>query len=251
MRKYVRNMAVITLALLLAGCGEVKPEPEVTEEQVIEQTEENTAVQEENMTTQEESTTTQEENTEPQEGKTISPLPVTIDMNQLDNCTVAVSFEEGDAYVDDTGIMRLDATVYTYDLYDMVDISLLEEGDTIVIRNQEVEVTTLERTEHGLVIINGGEENGGYDLFTDDSGVYYEMGFNDTKAYYPLGEATIRVSVDFNFYDNSDIEAGEKMFYPRDFLIDDAGIRYDFNANNTTIVIEDGQIIAMNRIYTP
>ena len=218
MRKYVRNMAVITLALLLAGCGEVKPE------QAIEQ---------------------------PQEGKTISPLPVTIDMNQLDNCTVAVSFEEGDAYVDDTGIMRLDATVYTYDLYDMVDISLLEEGDTIVIRNQEVEVATLERTEHGLVIINGGEENGGYDLYTDDSGVYYEMGFNDTKAYYPLGEATIRVSVDFKFYDNSDIEAGEKMFYPGDFLIDDAGIRYDFNANNTTIVIEDGQIIQMNRIYTP
>ena len=140
---------------------------------------------------------------------------------------------------------------YTYDLYDMVDISLMEEGDTIIIQNQEVEVATLKRTEHGLVIINGGEENGGYDLYTDDSGVYYEMGFSDVKAYYPLGEATIRVSVDFKFYDNSDLEAGEKMFYPGDFLIDDAGIRYDFNANNTTIVIEDGQIIAMNRIYTP
>ena len=251
MRKYVRNIAMITLALSLVGCGNVKPEQEVTEESIIAQTEENTAVQEENMSTQEESTAAQEENIEPQEGKTISPLPVTIDMNQLDNCTVAVSFEEGDAYVDDTGIMRLDATVYTYDLYDIVDISLLEEGDIIVIRNQEVEVATLERTEHGLVIINGGEENGGYDLYTDDSGVYYEMGFNDTKAYYPLGEATIRVSIDFKFYDNSDIEAGEKMFYPGDFLIDDAGIRYDFTANNTTIVIEDGQIIQMNRIYTP
>ena len=224
MRKYLKNIIVLTLALSLVGCNTVKPEQEVTEEQVIEQ---------------------------PQEGKIISPLPVTIDMEQLDNCTVAVSFKEGDAYVDDTGIMRLDATVYTYDLYDMVDISLLEEGDTIVIRNQEVPVTSLEKNEHGLVIINGGEENGGYDLFTDDSGVYYEIGFNDTKAYYPLGEATIRVSVDFKLYDNSDLEAGEKMFYPGDFLIDDAGIRYDFNANNTTIVIEDGQIMAMNRIYTP
>lgn len=239
-------MAVITLALSLAGCGDVKPEQEVTEEQVIEQTQENITVQEES-----DSVVLEEESAIPQEGKTISPLPVTIDMNQLDNCTVAVSFEEGDAYVDDTGIMRLDATVYTYDLYDMVDISLLEEGDIIVIRNQEVEVTTLERTEHGLVIINGGEENGGYDLYTDDSGVYYEMGFSDVKAYYPLGETTIRVSVDFKFYDNSDLEAGEKMFYPGDFLIDDAGIRYDFTANNTTIVIEDGQIIQMNRIYTP
>ena len=29
------------------------------------------------------------------------------------------------------------------------------------------------------------------------------------------------------------------------------GIRYDFRADNTTIVIEYGQIIQMNRIYTP
>ena len=234
-------MAVLTLALSLVGCGAVKPEQEVVEEQVVEQTQAET----------EKTSNVQEENEAVVESKTISTLPVTIDMNQLDNCTVAVSFEEGDAYVDDTGIMRLDATVYTYDLYDMVDISLLEEGDTIVIRNQEVQVTSLERNDLGLVSINGGEENGGYDLFTDDSGVYYETLFNDAKAYYPLGEATIRVSVDFKFYDNSDIEAGEKMFYPGDFLIDDAGIRYDFNANNTTIVIEDGQIIAMNRVYTP
>ena len=244
MRKNLRNIAMLTLALSLAGCGEVKPEQDVTEEQVIEQTQESSTEQEENMTLPEESADTVE-------GKIISPLPVTIDLNQLDNCTVSVSFEEGDAYVDDTGVMRLDATIYTYDLYDMVDISLLEEGDTIVIRKQEVPVTNLERNELGLVIINGGEENGGYDLYTDNSGVYFEMGFNDAKAYYPLGEATIRVSADFKFYDSSDLEAGEKMFYPGDFLIDDAGIRYDFNANNTTIVIEEGQIIQMNRIFTP
>lgn len=181
----------------------------------------------------------------------ISPLPVTIDINKLDNCTVAISLEQGDAYVDDTGAMQMDVTVYTYDLYDMVDIASLKEGDVIIIREQEVPVTNLERNELGLVIINGGEENGGYDFYTDNSGVYFEMGFNDAKAYYPLGEATIRVSADFEFYDSSDLAAGEKMFYPGDFLIDDAGIRYDFNANNTTIVIEEGQIIQMNRIYTP
>ena len=214
-------MAVLTLALSLAGCGAAKPEQEVVEEQVVEQT------------------------------QTISPLPVTIDMNQLDNCTLAVSFEEGDAYVDDTGIMRLDATVYTYDLYDMVDISLLEEGDTIVIRNQEVQVTSLERNDLGLVSINGGEENGGHDLYTTESGGYYEIGFNDAKFYYPLGEATIRVSVDFEFTDSSDLDADEKVFYPGDFLIEGAGIDYDFHANNTSIVIEDGQIIKMNRVYTP
>ena len=213
-------MAILATALVLTGCN-AKPEQEVIEDVVVEQT------------------------------QTISPLPVTIDMNHLDNCTVAVSFEEGDAYVDDNGAMQLDVTVYTYDLFDMVDMSLLEVGDIIVIRNQEVQVTSLERNDLGLVSINGGKENGGYDLFTNENGVYYETLFNDAKAYYPLGKATIRVSVDFEFYDNSDLEAGEKMYYPGDFLIKDAGIRYDFRADNTTIVIEDGQIIAMNRVYTP
>lgn len=45
---------------------------------------------------------------EEQDAVTVSPLPCTIDMNALDNCTLAVSFEKGDAYVDDTGAMRLD-----------------------------------------------------------------------------------------------------------------------------------------------
>ena len=143
MRKNLRNIAMLTLALSLAGCGEVKPEQKVTEVQVIEQTQESTTTQEENITLPEESA-------DSVKGKIISPLPVTIDLNQLDNCTVAVSFEEGDAYVDDTGIMRLDATIYTYDLYDMVDISLLEEGDTIVIRHQEVSVKNLERNERAF-----------------------------------------------------------------------------------------------------
>ena len=54
-------------------------------------------------------------------GAVITPLPSTIDMNALDSCTLAVSFEEGDAYVDDTGAMQLDVTVYTYDLYLLED----------------------------------------------------------------------------------------------------------------------------------
>ena len=35
--------------------------------------------------------------------KVINPLPETLDVNALDNCTVAVSLEKGDVYVDDNG----------------------------------------------------------------------------------------------------------------------------------------------------
>ena len=96
-----------------------------------------------------------------------------------------------------------------------------------------------------------GMENGGYDLWHGDSGVYFEHGYNDVKSYYALGEATIRVSADFKFVDSSDLDKGEVTYYPGDFLTSDAGILYSFTPNNTSIVVEDGQIIQMTRIFTP
>ena len=185
------------------------------------------------------------------ESVTVSPLPCTIDMNALDNCTVAVSFDKGDAYVDDTGAMKLDVTVYAYDLYDMVDIANLKEGDTIIIGNENVLVESLERLESGAVFINGGIENGGYDLSHTENGVYFEHGMSDLKSYYPIGEASIKVSPDFEFVDSSDLDKGEVIYYPGDFLTDAAGIVYHFTPNNTNIVIEDGKVIQMTRVYTP
>lgn len=183
--------------------------------------------------------------------KVINPLPETLDVNALDNCTVAVSLEKGDAYVDDSGKMVMDVTVYSYELYDMVDISTLEENDVIVRQNKEVKITGLERLDSGLVRINGGEENGGFDLVSNDNTVYYETGMNDIKAYYELGKATIPVSVDFRYFDESEPEKEAKSYYPGDFLTDDAGIEYNFTPNNTSIVIENGYIIRMNKVYMP
>ena len=183
--------------------------------------------------------------------KVINPLPETLDVNALDNCTVAVSLEKGDAYVDDNGKMVMNLTVYSYELYDMVDISTLEENDVIVRQNKEVKITGLERLDSGLVRINGGEENGGFDLVSNDNTVYYESGMNDIKAYYELGKITLPVSVDFRYIDESEPEKEAKTYYPGDFLTDYAGLEYNFTPNNTTVVIEDGVIIRMNKVYMP
>ena len=183
--------------------------------------------------------------------KVINPLPETLDVNALDNCTVAVSLEKGDAYVDDNGKMVMNLTVYSYELYDMVDVASLEENDVIVRRNEEVTITEVERTDSGLVRINGGEENGGFDLVSNDNTVYYESGMNDIKAYYELGKITLPVSVDFRYIDESEPEKEAKTYYPGDFLTDYAGLEYNFTPNNTTVVIEDGVIIRMNKVYMP
>ena len=183
--------------------------------------------------------------------KTISPLPVTIDMNNLTDCTVAVSFEKGGIFVDDTGVMRLKVKVYTYDLYDMVDIATLTPGDTIILRGEEVLITDLVRSDSGAVQINGGLDMGGYELVTNENTVYFETGYSDAKTYFELGEATLPVSGDFIFTDKMDLDKGAVTYYPGDFLAEEAGIIYGFTPHNTSIVIKDGQVIAMERIYTP
>ena len=181
----------------------------------------------------------------------IYPLPETLDINNLDNCTVSVSLEKGDAKVSENGKMEMNVTVYSYNLYDMVDIAKLKENDVIVRRNEEVTVTELERLDSGIVRINGGEENGGFDLVSKDSTVYYETGMNDIKAYYELGKITLPVSDEFEYIDESDLDAEAKIYYHSDFLTDEVNIEYNFSPNNTSIVIENGTIIKMNKIYMP
>lgn len=185
------------------------------------------------------------------EAAPVSPLPVTVDTAHLDNCTVAVSLSKGDAYVDDTGVMQMKVTVYTYDLYDMADIARLQVGDTILIRRQDIPVTDLEWTAYGTLMINGGLDEGGYELLTDEATVFYETGYSDVKAWQAVGEATIRVSPDFVYTDSSDPDHDPVICFPGDFLTEAAGIDYSFTPQNTTIVIQNGLVTAMHRVYTP
>lgn len=56
-------------------------------------------------------------------GKTIVPLPSQIELEQLENRTRSVSFNQGDVYVDDSGQIVAEIVVYDYECFDMVDIS--------------------------------------------------------------------------------------------------------------------------------
>ena len=134
----------------------------------------------------------------------------------------------------------------TYDMYDMVEIARLKAGDILVRHSGEVQVISKEQDETGTVFINGGLGNGGFDLVTDDCGIFYESGADGIKNWYEIGEATIRVSADFRGLDKADPERGEVILYPGDFLVG-AVTNYDFTPYNTTIRVEGGQIVEMNR----
>ena len=186
-----------------------------------------------------------------QEGMKISiyPLPDST-MDNLMDAILPVSIEEGGVYVDDSGNMKMNVKIYSYDMYDMVDISMMKEGDTFVTNAGEVEVSSLERSEEGRIYVNGGLENGGFDLATNDDGIFFETGYSDIKNWYEVGEATIGISAEFKGYDNADPEQGEIVFYS-DSLLNGEVTDYNFTPHNTTIRVEGGQIVEMNRRYVP
>lgn len=200
---------------------------------------------------QETQKTTETEVQENQKPILVEPLPITVDLVNLDDCTLAISLDKGNVYIDKSGAAQMDVTVYVYDLYDMVDISRLKEGDTILLRQEEVVVSSVERKDNGAVLINGGLDVGGYELFTTGNTVYYERGYSDTKFYYELGKVTLPVSPEFIYNDASDLDKDAVIYHISDFLENSAEIAYYFKPNNTTITIQDGVVVEMSRIYTP
>lgn len=195
-------------------------------------------------------TVLESDNTQP---NTIVPEASYVDLSNLNECTAAVSFAEGDAYVDENGQKQLKVTVYDYDLYDMVDISLMKVGDLFTICQQTVTVNSLESTESGAILINGGVDEGGYTLVAaEESTVCYAMGYDDAKYYYEIGEAVIPVSDSFAFTDSSNLETGTATYTAEEFFDAKAqGITYNFTPYNTSIRIENGYAVEMTRVYTP
>ena len=183
-----------------------------------------------------------------QEAKRIEPLPESLDLNALTDVTVAASFGAEDISEKD-GKTQITLTVYDYDVYDMVDIAQLAVGDTIVVDGKDMVVTSRE-DENGFVTINGGLEQGGVDLTSDDSGVYYAVGLDDTKSYHELGKVTVPVAEGFVLTDNADPEHPDETYAAAN-LAELAASEPGFTANNTLATIEHGELTVLARSYTP
>ena len=182
MKKHI--LILIVLCVILSGCGNCQKSETEASISISETETTETIPSVADSDNQDESAS--------ESASTVYPLP-DYTMDTIDNAVFAISLNEGDAYVDDTGIMQMKVTVYSYDVYDMVDIAGLKPGDIIVTHFGEIAVDSIEQNEFGTILINGGLEEEGIELFSDDNGVYYEIGFNDTKNWYEVGVVTLRV----------------------------------------------------------
>lgn len=226
MKKMFMLLMTLVLALaLLAACGQTEP-PTDTDVPASEET-------------------------LAPESAVVRPLKQEIDTASLKDGTYAVSLAEGDVAKAEDGAVQMKAKLYIYDVYDMVDVAGLKEGSKIERLGEEITVDTIERRENGDVVINGGIENGGFELATDDTTVFYEIRENDAKAYYEIGEVVLPVAEEFVFTDASDLDSDPLVYTAEEFVAPESGIAYHFVPNNAKIIVQDGAVIALNRTYIP
>mgnify|MGYP004600459255 FL=1 len=182
------------------------------------------------------------------EARRVEPLADTLDESALaeGDQQFTAGFRGSDIR-EDGGQLVIDLTVYTYDLYDAVDISMLAAGDTLVVKGEDIPVTAVAE-ENGGVTVNGGLENGGVDLISAGGGTFRVLLENDAPDLYEAGTITLPVAQDCVLTDDSDPEAPGRTLYAGDLL----GLGDEvFSPQATTVETAGGMVTAIHRDYIP
>ena len=188
-------------------------------------------------------------------GKTVEPMRVEIDVASLPDGIWAVSFSRDDITADDSGIVMNHVRIFDRDVYDIVDINTLAAGDTFVTEGQSYEVRSVEKDEEdGCVYINGGyEELDGWTLMpVEEDNCYRVLLFDDLNNYTELGETSLTVDPSVTYTDSSDLEA-EPVTAGYDDLVDTilSAEQDIYDQWNTTIRVEGGRVVEIERIFVP
>lgn len=185
-----------------------------------------------------------------------NPLGYTVSENMPDG-TYSVDLDVSTLEEQADGTYKIHATIEAYDTYDIVDMHNLKAGDTIQVAGQDMKVETVETDEsNGMITVNGGIEEGGCYLtpMPDDSNGYRTMSMDDYPVYYVVGETDLTISDSVKL---SDAFGGEPSDAPT--TVDYSGFaKYmqennsDYwNCNSTSVLIENGQVTQINRIWVP
>lgn len=182
--------------------------------------------------------------------KLVTPLPSGLEIDALTDCTVPAEFT-----CDDFRWMggNLTMKVFSENLYDAVEVSLLEPGDTLLYDGEKIVVETIEN-DGGMVSINEGLDNGGAWLQAGDGGTFRATQFDDHSVYSELGTAELPLSENFRIIDcgtepldpSDTVATGQKLY-----LETLEGWRRDFSPLNTTVLIENGLITEIVRHWIP
>jgi len=209
---------------------------------------------------------------ETEAGKVIQPLVSLVDFDNMQGkyyCTInSVENLENGTIIGDFGI-------YTMDLYDAVDIATLEKGDTVIVRGKDILVDYVEEgnpidmSYHGdkegglksVYIINGGIEEGGAAFIDNDGGTFRYFGMDDYATYTKSGNVKLPISEDAVIVDHRHdfdlaeyteegvtVKAADFSQYFKDDMYDGVS---NFTEFDTSILVENGVVTGITRVFTP
>lgn len=190
----------------------------------------------------------------------VQPMQGVLLSDPLSDGTYHISFESDKVGVGERGNTINDVVVYDYDRYTAPEIEALSEGDTIATHlngTEEITALTVEsiERENNYVTINGGIEEGGIDLCKEDDH-YRTLTWDDFPIYYEVGVAKqLVMAEDIELSDGAaDFEA-DPVIVKGDRAVCDAMSNeedgYGWNAGNTTVTIQNGEMTHVDRIWVP
>lgn len=180
--------------------------------------------------------------------ETIAPMEQQVDLNEG---TYPVSFDRDN--LSDGQITEV--LIFTEDCYDPVDVSKMAVGDSLLIDGETVEITSLGEDDYGDKLINGGMDEGGYELRQYEGDNCWKAAlWDDMVTYTDHGEVTLTLADDVTFTDSSDIDQPDPVTATGIEAVSSAiadSANDDFCAENTTVRIEGGKVVEITRTYTP
>ena len=185
--------------------------------------------------------------------KTVAPMAQIVDVNNLPDGVYPVSFDRGDVLSGASGTYMNAVHVYTQDWDDIVDINTLKAGDTVIVSGEAIPVRAVEENEYGILVNDGQDDmESFYFRGEEDSNGFAFHGLNDMTTYTEHGVTTLVIDPAATFTDAWDIESEPVTVTGADIVTTmQASANEYFVPYNTTVRVEGGKVVEINRVYVP
>ena len=186
--------------------------------------------------------------------KTVAPQIAEVDVNALPDGEYPVAFNRGDVLGGASGIFVNAAHIYAMDVYDIVDVNTLAVGDTLVVGGEAIPVTSVEQDGENVLVNGGLDGDNGVVLgpLGEDSNGYRVWLESDMPTFTELGVTTLVFDGSAVFNDSWNIDADPVSVGYDDIVSTIAGSENDyFSQYNTTVRVENGKVVELNRVYVP
>lgn len=191
-----------------------------------------------------------EEATVEEENVYIKPLPFIYDLANPTDAELPASFNISE-FNTETGELTFKA--YSLDLYDAIQITMLQRGDTLIYDGKEILVDNIE-DKSGDLYINGGLDDGGCVLVSHEGGTYVGRGYDDMPTYTEIGTLTLPVSESTHISDSySNPSSPVEVSYEeiQSYINGIDGAKATFTYFSTTVQVSGGKVVGITRQWTP